>query len=44
MEYHQSTAGMISEALGIYTDIVNLILNGNQQLHKEEGTEEVDQW
>ena len=44
MEYHLSTAGMISEAFGICTGIVNLIMNDNQQLHKEEETEAVDQW
>ena len=44
MEYHLSTARMISEAFGICTGIVNLILNDNQQLHKEEETKAVDQW
>ena len=44
MEYHISTAGMISAAFGICTGIVNLIMNDNQQLHKEEETEAMDQW
>ena len=44
MEYRQSAVGMISEAFGISTGIVNLILNDNQQLHKEKETRPVDQW
>ena len=44
MEYRQSTVGMISEPFGISTDIVNLILNDNQQLHKEEETGAAEQW
>ena len=44
MEYRQSTVKIISEAFGISTGIVNLILNDNQQLHKEEDTGAVDQW
>ena len=43
IEYRQSSVGMISEAFGISSGIVNLILDDNQQLHEEEETESVDQ-
>ena len=44
MEHRQSTVGMISEAFVINNGIANLILNDNQQPHKEKDTGAVDQW
>ena len=44
MEYRQSSVGMISEAFGISSGIVNLLLDDYQQLHEEKETKSVDQW
>ena len=44
IEYRQSSVGMISEAFGISSGIVNLVLDDNQQLHEEKETKSVDQW
>ena len=44
IEYRQSSVGMISEAFGISSGIVNLVLDDKQQLHEEKETKSVDQW